>query len=97
MPEARSFKQEITAVFGQPVAENPTQVMIEAAFADCDLAWRYLTLEVAPADLGHAVAGAKAMGFRGFNLTIPHKVQVIQYLDRLSEAAALMGAVKCVV
>ncbi len=78
MPEARSFKQEITAVFGQPVAENPTQVMIEAAFADCDLAWRYLTLEVAPADLGHAVAGAKPVGSRGFNLTLPDTGQVVQ-------------------
>ncbi len=95
--EARSFQQEITAVFGQPVAENPTQVMIESAFANCGLAWRYLTLEVSPANLAAAVAGAKAMGFRGFNLTIPHKVEVIQYLDRLSEAAELMGAVNCVI
>ncbi len=93
----RSFKQEITAVFGQPVAENPTQVMIESAFADSGLAWRYLTLEVAPPNLGAAVAGARAMGFRGFNLTIPHKVAVIEHLDSLSEAAELMGAVNCVV
>lgn len=97
MPEPRSFKQEITAVFGQPVAENPTQVMIESAYADAGLAWRYLTLEVAPSGLKAAVAGARAMGFRGFNLTIPHKVAVIKHLDRLSEAAALMGAVNCVV
>lgn len=97
MTTPRSFKQEITAVFGQPVAENPTQVMIESAFADCGLEWRYLTLEVAPTDLKDAVAGAKAMGFRGFNLTIPHKVAVIEHLDQLSEAAALMGAVNCVV
>jgi len=97
MTEPRSFKQEITAVFGQPVAENPTQVMIEAAFADADLAWRYLTLEVSPQNLAAAVAGAKAMGFRGFNCTIPHKVAVIEHLDRLSEAAELMGAVNCVI
>lgn len=97
MSGPRSFKQEITAVFGQPVAENPTQVMIESAFAEKGLAWRYLTLEVSPDDLEAAVAGAKAMGFRGFNLTIPHKVAVIKYLDRLSEAAELMGAVNCVI
>src|SRR5690606_30944650 len=40
--------------------------------------------------------GMRAMGFRGCNLTIPHKVEVIQYLDRTSEAATLMGAVNCV-
>ncbi len=77
----KNFKQGIVAVFGQPVAENPTQVMIESAFAAMDLDWRYLTLEVAPADLGRAVAGARAMGFHGFNCTIPHKVAVIPFLD----------------
>ncbi len=88
--------QEIVAVFGQPVAGNPTQYMMEKAFAQVGLDWRYLTLEVAPADLADAIKGMRAMGFRGCNLTIPHKVEVIQYLDRTSEAAALMGAVNCV-
>lgn len=97
MGTPRSFKQELVSVFGQPVAENPTQAMIEAAFRHHGLDWRYLTIEVAPADLQAAVAGLRAMGFRGGNLTIPHKVAVIQYLDGLSEAAQLMGAVNCIV
>ena len=88
--------QEIVAVFGQPVAGNPTQYMMEEAFADVGIDWRYLTLEVAPEGLADAVRGMRAMGFRGCNLTIPHKVEVIQYLDRTSEAATLMGAVNCV-
>ena len=88
--------QEIVAVFGQPVAGNPTQYMMEKAFAQVGLDWRYLTLEVAPDVLGDAIAGMRAMGFRGCNLTIPHKVEVIKFLDRTSEAAALMGAVNCV-
>jgi len=92
-----NFKQELTACFGQPVAENPTQAMVEAAYRHHRLDWRYLTIEVAPADLGAAVAGARAMGFRGFNCTIPHKVKVIEHLDALGESAALMGAVNCVV
>ena len=92
-----SFKQEITAVFGKPVAENPTQVMVEAAYRHHGLAWRYLTLEVDPSDLGDAVKGARAMGFAGFNCTIPHKVAVIPHLDELGESARLMGAVNCVV
>lgn len=89
--------QEICSLFGQPVAGNPTQFMMERAFAHHGLDWRYLTLEVAPADLAAAVAGMRAMGFRGGNITKPHKVAVIEYLDRLSEAAALMGAVNCIV
>ncbi len=81
---------------GQPVAGNPTQYMMEKAFERAGLAWRYLTLEVAPADLQDALAGMRAMGFKGANFTIPHKVAVIEHLDELSEAARLMGAVNCV-
>ena len=68
-----NFKAELVACFGQPVAENPTGVMQEAAFAAAGLNWRYLTIEVAPEGLGDAVRGARAMGWRGFNCTIPHQ------------------------
>ncbi|MBL9152112.1 MAG: shikimate dehydrogenase [Verrucomicrobiales bacterium] len=92
-----NFKQELVGCFGFPVAENPTQAMIEPAFRAMGLDWRYLTLEVRPEDLPAAVAGARAFGFRGFNCTIPHKVAVIPLLDGLGESASLMGAVNCVV
>ncbi len=89
--------QEICTLFGQPVAGNPTQYMLEKAFAQLGLDWRYLTLDVEPGDLGDAVRGMRAMGFRGGNVTSPHKVAVVEYLDRLSDAAAMMGAVNCIV
>ena len=97
MTKELNFKQELTAAFGQPISENPTQVMVEAAYRHHKLDWRYLTIEVAPDGLEDAVKGAKAMGFQGFNCTIPHKVKVIEYLDGLGESASLMGAVNCVV
>src|SRR5690348_16504547 len=97
MPKELNFKQELVGCFGFPVAENPTQAMIEPAFRDLGLDWRYLTLEVRPENLAAAVSGARAFGFRGFNCTIPHKVAVIQHLDGLGESASLMGAVNCVV
>ena len=97
MTKELNFKQELTAAFGRPISENPTQVMVEAAYRHHGLDWRYLTIEVAPDGLEDAVKGAKAMGFRGFNCTIPHKVKVIEYLDGLGESASLMGAVNCVV
>ncbi len=81
---------------GQPVAGNPTQYMMEKAFAKAGLDWRYLTLEVPPDQLQDALLGLRAMKFRGGNFTIPHKVAVIPFLDGLSEAAALMGAVNCI-
>lgn len=97
MPKELNFKQELTGCFGFPVAENPTQAMIEPAYRAMGLDWRYLTLEVRPENLAAAVAGARAFGFRGFNCTIPHKVAVIEHLDGLGESASLMGAVNCVV
>lgn len=97
MKKEWNFKQELTGAMGQPIAENPTQYMVEAAYRAMGLDWRYLSLEIAPANLSAAVAGARAMGFRGFNCTIPHKVTVIEHLDGLGESASLMGAVNCVV
>jgi shikimate dehydrogenase len=71
--------------------------MIEAAFAHHNLDWRYINCEVTPANLADAVKGARAMGWRGFNCSIPHKVAVIEHLDGLGESAEIMGAVNCAV
>jgi shikimate dehydrogenase len=78
------------------VDENPTGVMQEAGFRELGLNWRYLTIEVSPEKLRDAIAGARAFGMRGFNLTIPHKVAVMQYLDEIAPDAALIGAVNTV-
>jgi shikimate dehydrogenase len=94
---ATNYKAELIGVFGHPVAENPTVVMLEAAFNKLNLNWRYLTIEVLPEDLENAMKGLRAFNMRGINLTIPHKVEVIKYLDEVSLAAGLMGAVNTVV
>ena len=91
------FLHELVGSMSQGAAGNPTVAMIEAAFAHHGLHWRYVKMEVTPEDLGTAVRGAKAMGFRGFNCSLPHKVTVIPHLDGLGESAAVMGAVNCVV
>ena len=91
-----NFKAELLACFGQPVAENPTGVMQEAGFHELGLNWRYLTIEVPPAKLREAMLGVRAFGMRGLNLTIPHKVAVMQYLDEIAPDAALIGAVNTV-
>jgi shikimate dehydrogenase len=88
--------QHIVCCMGQPVAGNPTQYMMEKAFVDAGLDWRYLTLEVPPEQLEDAMRGLRGMYFRGANFTIPHKIAVIDHLDELTKAASLMGAVNCV-
>jgi shikimate dehydrogenase len=94
---AKSFLHELVGSMSQGAAGNPTVAVMEAAFAHHGLHWRYINMEVTPGALGDAVRGARAMGFRGFNCSLPHKVAVIPHLDGLGESAAIMGAVNCVV
>jgi shikimate dehydrogenase len=96
MPQ-HDFCPKLVGSMSTGAAGNPTVAMIEAGFAAAGLNWRYVNMEVAPADLAAAVKGAKAMGFRGFNCSLPHKVTVIQHLDGLGESAAVMQAVNTVV
>lgn len=86
-----------TGSFSTPAAGNPTVVMVEAAYRHHGLDARYLNCEVAPEVLGDAVAGARAMGWAGFNCSLPHKVAVIGHLDALAASAEVIGAVNTVV
>ncbi|MER5172813.1 shikimate dehydrogenase [Thioclava kandeliae] len=92
-----NFLLPLTGSFAQPAAENPTVAMIEAAYRHHGLDWRYINVEVAPDDLADAVRGARAMGWRGFNCSIPHKVAVIDHLDGLGTSAEIIGAVNTIV
>lgn len=93
---AANYQAELVGVFGQPVAENPTGVMQEAGFASAGLNWRYLNFEVPPDKLEAAMQALDTLGMRGINLTIPHKVAVIEHLDELSPEARAIGAVNTV-
>ena len=95
MPQ--NFLPELVGAMSQGAAGNPTVAMIEGAFHHHGLHWRYVNMEVPPAELAAAVRGARALGFRGFNCSMPHKVAVLAHLDGLGESASLIGAVNCVV
>jgi len=93
----RTFLAELTGSFSTSAAQNPTVDIMEAAFVDAGLNFRYINCEVPPADLAGAVSGAIAMGWRGFNCSIPHKVAVIEHLHELAPSAEIIGAVNTVV
>ena len=97
MSQSQHFLHELVGSMSQGADGNPTVAMVEAAFRHHGLHWRYINMEVSPANLGTAVKGARAMGFRGFNCSLPHKVSVIAHLDGLGQSASVMGAVNCVV
>ena len=93
----KNYRAELVGLFGDPVDDNPTGVMEEAAFAALGLNFRYITARILPQDLEAAFAGAKAMGLRGLNLTMPHKIRIVPLMDRLTQAAQIIGAVNTVV
>ena len=94
---SRNFLSQLTGSFAMPAAENPTVAMVEAAYHHHGLDWRYINCEVPPEKLADALKGARAMGWAGFNCSLPHKVEVIQYLDGLGVSAEVIGAVNCAV
>lgn len=84
------------ALFGDPVAGNPTSRMQNAAFRATGLDWQYLDIRVETGRLGEAVQAARVLGFGGLNLTLPHKIAVIPHLDGLERSAEISGAVNTV-
>ena len=94
----QNYLDSLVGVFGHPAAENPGVVIQEAAFRALGLKlWRFLTIDVDPDKLEDAIKGLKAFKMRGINCTLPHKINVIPFLDELSESARLIGAVNTIV
>jgi len=96
MKNEKTYKAELVGVFGYPISENPTVIMQEAAFKEKNIDFRYLTIEVKPEDLKDAINGLRACNFKGINITIPHKVEVLKYIDGIAEDAKLIGAVNTI-
>lgn len=97
MDIGNQFRHELTGSFSEGSDANPTVAMVEASYAANGLHYRYVNCEVHPEQLAAAVAGARAMNWKGFNCSIPHKVEVIKHLDGLGESASVIGAVNCAV
>ena len=85
------------AVIGWPIAHSLSPAMQNAALQKAGLDFAYIALPVAPEDLSEAVRGLRALGFCGFNVTIPHKTAIIPLLDEVDAAARAIGAVNTVV
>lgn len=92
----KSYQKQWTGVFGDPVDDNPTVVMEQAAFDAAGIPMEYLTIQVKKGQLEAAIQGMRAMNFTGINITMPHKGEVLKYLDEISESARTMGAVNTV-
>ena len=92
-----SGKTRLLALIGHPVTHSLSPAMHNAAFAEDDLDFVYVCLDVDPEDLPGAVGGLEALKFRGFNVTMPHKRAMVGLVDGLDDGARVSGAVNTVV
>jgi len=86
----------LAGIIGHPVTHSRSPQIHNSAFSHCGLNWIYVPMDVSPASLGKAVQGLKALGFRGSNVTVPFKEEVLQYVDTISEDASNIGAVNTI-
>jgi len=93
---ALSGHTQVVGVIGWPIAHSVSPAMHDAAFEALGLDWCYVPFPVPPARLGEAIAGARALGVRGLNATIPHKQALLSLVDDLTPAARAIGAVNTI-
>jgi len=91
-----SAKTKLFCVIGDPIEHSMSPVMHNTVFKKMGLDCVYTAFRIKKQDLGDAINGMKAMGIQGVNVTIPHKVSVIDHLDELSDEARIIGAVNTV-
>jgi shikimate dehydrogenase len=87
----------LAGVFGWPVSHSRSPAMMNAAFAELGLDWRYVRLPVVPDEFAAVARALPGSGFRGANVTIPHKLAAHDVSDELTPAAAAIGAVNTLV
>jgi len=92
-----SGKTRLLALIGRPVSHSLSPAMHNASFAADGLDFVYVALDVEPEGVPAAVRGAAALGFRGFNVTMPHKRAMVPLMHELDESARVSGAVNTVV
>lgn len=89
------FQWDIYALIGNPVGHSLSPVMHNSAYRDMDLKARYVSFCVK--DLENAILGIRALDIKGVSVTIPHKVEVMKYLDEVDEESRKIGAVNTII
>ena len=86
----------IVGLIGHPVEHSFSPPMHNAAFDELGMDYAYVAFDVNPTDLQTAIEGAKSLNIKGFNVTIPHKIEVMKFLNEIDEVAGLIGAVNTI-
>lgn len=97
MAERLTGHTELIGLIATPIRHSMSPTMHNEAFAHLGLDYAYLAFEVDNQELKDVVQGFRALKLRGYNVSMPNKTEICQYLDKLSPAAQLVGAVNTVV
>jgi len=97
MADSVSGKTKICALIGDPVEHTMSPPMQNTAFREKGIDFLYVPFRVRREELGRAIEGMRALNIKGLNVTIPHKVAVIRFLDELDPLAEKIGAVNTIV
>ena len=92
-----SGKTRVCGVIGDPIEHTMSPVMHNSAFQKLGMDYVYVPFRVKKEELGRAIDGIRALNIRGMNVTIPHKVAIIPFLDKLDTLAEKTGAVNTIV
>jgi len=87
---------KIFCIIGHPVDHSMSPTMWNPALQELGLDYAYMAFDVHPDNLKKAINGMRALGIKGMNVTIPHKENVIQYLDEIDPIAKKMGAINTI-
>lgn len=89
--------EKLYGVIGDPISQTLSPSMHNAAFNHLGLSAKYLPFHVTPGQLSQAIEGVRGLGVAGLNVTIPHKVSVMNLLDEIDPLAMRIGAVNTIV
>ncbi len=86
----------VVGLIGNPVEHSFSPPMHNAAFKALNMDYVYVAFDVLPKNLENAIRGGKALNIKGLNVTIPHKINVMEYLNEIDDVARLIGAVNTI-
>lgn len=96
MKDSMHLKTQLVGLVGHPIKHTYSPFIHNVAFELTGLDYIYLPFNVLPVNLKSAIKGLVALGYKGFNVTIPHKVKVKEFMSKVSEEASFVGAINTV-
>src|SRR5210317_1383213 len=96
-PNNFNYDRTVVGIIGHPIKHSFSSLMHNISFELNDLPYIYLPFDVPPSNLKDAIKGMKSLGIKGFNVTLPHKEKIVQFLQDVSDEASVIGSVNTIV